>query len=97
VPDGLNRYSTVTGDTYVYNGRGNLQSDGTHTYANDVENRLLSASGPTAVTLSYDPLGRLQQTTAGSTITQFLYDGTTGCGVRRIWQRATTLVLHDPP
>jgi len=37
---------------------------------------LLSASGPTAVTLGYDPLGRLQQTTAGGTVTQYLYDGT---------------------
>jgi hypothetical protein len=35
-----------------------------------------SASGPTAITLSYDPLGRLQQTTAGTATTQFLYDGT---------------------
>jgi RHS repeat-associated protein len=76
VPDGLNRYAQVGGATYAYDGRGNLTSDGTNTYTYDVENRLLSASGPTAVTLTYDPLGRLQQTTAGTTVTQFLYEGT---------------------
>jgi hypothetical protein len=37
-------------------------------------NRLTSASAPTAITLTYDPLGRLQQTVAGSTTT-LLYDG----------------------
>ena len=40
-----------------------------------MENRLVSASGATAATLSYDPLGRLNTTTAGSVATQFLYDG----------------------
>ena len=37
---------------------------------------MLSASAPTAVTLSYDPTGRLNQTVASSTTTQYLYDGT---------------------
>jgi RHS repeat-associated protein len=76
VPDGLNRYVQVGGANYGYDGRGNLTSDGTNTYTYDVENRLLTASGPTPVTLLYDPLGRLQQTTAGANVTQFLYEGT---------------------
>jgi RHS repeat-associated protein len=76
VADGLNRYSTVAGSAFAYDARDNLQSDGVNTYSYDVENRLLSASGPTAVTLGYDPLGRLQETTAGGTVTQYLYDGT---------------------
>ena len=75
VPDGLNRYASVNGVEYYYDGRGNLTSDGTNTYTFDVENRLLWASSPTAVTLSYDPLGRLQQTTANSTTTRFVYEG----------------------
>ena len=76
VPDGLNRYATVAGTTYAYSdGRGNMTSDGTNSYTYDVENRLLTASGPTAVILSYDPLGRLQQTMVGTTPTQYLYDG----------------------
>lgn len=75
-PDGLNRYANVSGATYTYDLRGNLISDRTNTYSYDVENRLLSASGPTAVNLTYDPLGRLQQTQTSSATTQFLYAGT---------------------
>jgi RHS repeat-associated protein len=74
-PDGLNRYSNVSGSNYNYDGRGNLQSDGGRTFTYDVENRLLSVSGATPLTLSYDPLGRLSQTTSGTAVTQFLYDG----------------------
>lgn len=76
VPNGLNRYLTVGGVSYGYDTRGNMTSDGTNTYSYDVENRLLTASGPTAVTFGYDPLGRLQSTTVGSTPTQYLYSGT---------------------
>jgi RHS repeat-associated protein len=77
VSDGLNRYTTVGGATLGYSdGRGNLTSDGTNSYSYDVENHLLSASGPTAVNMSYDPLGRLQSTAVGAAATQFLYSGT---------------------
>jgi RHS repeat-associated protein len=76
VTNGLNQYATVAGATYVYDARGNLTSDGTNAYTYDVENRLLTASGPTAVTLGYDPLGRLQSTTVSATATQYLYSGT---------------------
>lgn len=41
----------------------------------DAENRLVSASGAKAAALSYDPLGRLFQTSGGGVTTQFLYDG----------------------
>jgi RHS repeat-associated protein len=42
----------------------------------DAENRLVSASGAKTAALSYDPLGRLFQTSGGSAgTTQFLYDG----------------------
>jgi RHS repeat-associated protein len=75
-PNGLNQYSAVGGVTYGYDTRGNMTSDGTNSYTYDVENRLLTASAPTAVTLSYDPLGRLQQAMVGATPTQYLYDGT---------------------
>jgi RHS repeat-associated protein len=77
VPNGLNQYATVGGTAYSYTDlRGNLISDGTNSYTYDVENRLLTASGPTAVSLAYDPLGRLQSTTVGATATQYLYSGT---------------------
>jgi hypothetical protein len=36
---------------------------------------LLTGSAPTPVSLSYDPLGRLQTSTASGATTNFLYDG----------------------
>ena len=75
VANGLNQYASVAGHSFSYDARGNLTSDGTRSFTYDVENRLLSeAGGSQAVILSYDPLGRLQQTAASST-TQFLYWG----------------------
>jgi RHS repeat-associated protein len=76
VPDGNNRYATVAGVAFSYDGRGNLTSDGTRSFTYDVENRLLTETGGgPGLTLTYDPLGRLYQTTSGSTVTQFLYEG----------------------
>ncbi|MBX3696143.1 MAG: hypothetical protein KF790_13335, partial [Steroidobacteraceae bacterium] len=71
----LNQYSSVGGTTYTYDARGNLTSDGSRTFGYDVENHLTSVAGPVSLTLAYDPLGRLRQTTQGSMVTQFLYDG----------------------
>jgi RHS repeat-associated protein len=73
--NGLNQYITVNGTTYTHDARGNLTSDGSRTFAYDVENRLTSVSGSASMTLTYDPLGRLRQTVAGTTTTQFVYDG----------------------
>ena len=50
-------------------------SEGATTYTYDIENRLTGAGTTPAVTLTYDPLGRLAQVTKGSSTTQFLYDG----------------------
>ena len=72
--DGLNRDAAIVASS-GYDANGNLTNDGARAFTYDIENRLLTASAPTAVTLSYDPLGRLQQTVAGSTTTTFLYDG----------------------
>ncbi len=74
-PNGLNQYATVAGRTYAYDPRGNLSSNGRASYTYDPENRLLSASGPTPVTLTYDPLGRLATTAANGATTSFLFDG----------------------
>jgi YD repeat-containing protein len=71
VPDGLNRYASVGGTAYAYDGRGNLTSDGSRSFTYDLENHLLSVSGSSAMTLSYDPLGRLLTTTSGGTTTRF--------------------------
>ena len=74
--NGLNQYTGAGPKSFTYDANGNLTSDGGTTYAYDVENRLISASGSTTATLTYDPLGRLFQTSGGASgTTQFLYDG----------------------
>jgi RHS repeat-associated protein len=45
------------------------------TYTYDVENRMLTASGPAASTLSYDPLGRLWRLATTAKTIEFVYDG----------------------
>jgi len=73
--DGLNRYSAVGGTAFSYDDRGNLTGDGTWSYSYDLENRLVSVSGPASVTLDYDPVGRLAEVESGGGSTAFLYDG----------------------
>ncbi len=78
--NGLNQYTgTNTGATFTYDANGNLTTDGTTTYAYDIENRLVTARGEKEANLIYDPMGRLFETNANSslaqTTTQFLYDG----------------------
>ena len=73
--DGLNRYTAVAGTPFTYDDRQNLTGDGDNTYGYDHENRLTTVSGVSAMTLAYDPLGRLKQTVSGATTTRFLYDG----------------------
>ncbi|MDB5480309.1 MAG: repeat protein [Caulobacteraceae bacterium] len=65
----------MAGVTQTYDPFGNLTSDGTRTFTYDTENRLLTETGPVTLALSYDPLGRLQQSVINGTTTQFLYDG----------------------
>jgi RHS repeat-associated protein len=71
--NGLNQYSAAGGATFGYDANGNLTSDGSRTYAYDIENRMVSTS--TGATLAYDPLGRLFQVTGGGNTTRFVYDG----------------------
>lgn len=73
--DGLNRDAAIAGSAGGYDARGNLTFDGVRSFTYDLENRLLSESGPTSASLSYDPLGRLNQTVINGAVTQFLYAG----------------------
>ena len=78
VSNGLNQYESVWGWNYDYDDNGNLTSDGTHTYAYDVENRLVEVSGPDHnARLRYDPLGRLFEVADanGNPIRRNVYDG----------------------
>ena len=86
-PNGLNQYGAAGPATFCYDANGNLTSDGTMVYQYSVENQLVQANAATSTgcptnpgmmtaTLSYDPLGRLYQTTNGASVTtQLLYDG----------------------
>ncbi len=81
--NGLNQYTQLTSGSTVapiYDLNGNMKSDGSTAFSYDVLNRMISASGPKTsgltVALSYDPKGRLFQTSGGASgTTQFLYDG----------------------
>jgi RHS repeat-associated protein len=70
--NGRNQYTAAGAITPTYDARGNLTSAGSVTYGYSSENRLTSATG--GVTLSYDPLGRLYQTTGAAT-TRLGYEG----------------------
>jgi RHS repeat-associated protein len=74
VPDGLNRYSTVNGQSISYDTNGNMTYDGGQTLGYDLENHLVASTG-TSANLKYDPEGRLYEYTSGGVTTQFVYDG----------------------
>lgn len=73
VRNGLNQYTSVGVNAYQYDQNGNLTSDGVKAYSYDLENRLITAGSD--VSLSWDPLGRLQAVTGAGSRTKFLYDG----------------------
>ncbi|HEV2364245.1 MAG TPA: RHS repeat-associated core domain-containing protein [Caulobacteraceae bacterium] len=76
-PDTFNQYAQINSNSSTYDGRGNNTYDAltTHSFTYDLQNRLLSGSAPTAVTLTYDPVDRLNTSTAGSATTTFLFAG----------------------
>lgn len=76
--NGLNQYTSVSGQGYCYDANGNLTADGVYVYLYDIENRLvemrvqgvgnsnclsLSYTGQAKAQLRYDPYGRLYETT----------------------------------
>jgi RHS repeat-associated protein len=74
--NGLNQYTAVAGAGYDYDANGNLTSDGGNTYTYDAENRLVSSTLSGGTSITYDPLGRLWQTSSPvHGTTQFVYDG----------------------
>jgi RHS repeat-associated protein len=74
--NGLNQYATAGSATFTYDANGNLTGDGTNSYGYDVENRMISATSAVgAITLKYDPLGRLWQFAFPAKTLEFTYDG----------------------
>jgi RHS repeat-associated protein len=73
--NGLNQYTGAGASAMTYDANGNLMSSGTTGYIYDVENRLVGVTGSSVAELSYDPMGRLFQTSvSGGSVTQFLHD-----------------------
>jgi len=101
--NGLNQYTVAGGATFGYDGNANLTSDGTRTFAYDVENRLVSTTGGASATLRYDPLGRLYEVSGASGTTRFLNDSdalvgeydTSGNLLRR-YAHGADLAADDP-
>lgn len=74
--NGLNQYTSAGSAAFTYDANGNLASDGSNNYVYDAENRLVSMTTGSGTALTYDPLGRLWQSSSSSYgITQFLHDG----------------------
>ncbi len=74
--NGLNQYTSVSGQSYCYDANGNLTRDDTYAYLYDIENRLVEMrslvagacptntsgyTGQLKAKLRYDPLGRLHE------------------------------------
>lgn len=93
-PNGLNQIAAIQGINFAYDANGNL-TRGAATYGYDVENKLRSASGPTPVTLNYDPLGRLFATNSPAA-TQMLYDGNDLVAEYDAAGNRTKLYVHGP-
>ncbi len=76
LPNNLNQYSTVGGQSLSYDLNGNLKSFDGWLYSYNAHNRLTSANkGDTSLSLEYDATGRLNSSTVYGTKTTFLYDG----------------------
>lgn len=95
--NGLNQYNNISGTNLQYDPAGNLTSDGEHTYLYDTENRLISKSGGgSTVSLKYDPLGRLYETSGSSGTRRFLYDGDELIGEYNTGGTLTDRYVHGP-
>jgi RHS repeat-associated protein len=81
--NGLNQYITVGTNSPAHDPNGNMTWDGCTLYGYDILNRMTSASATQSAScaaktlnLTYDPKGRLYQTSGGASgTTQYLYDG----------------------
>ena len=78
--DGLNRDAGLAALSDGYDANGNVTHDARWKYSYDIDNKLTTVTDPStsavALSLAYDPTGRLRsQTVDGTTTTLFLWDG----------------------
>jgi len=93
--NGLNQYATAGSASFTYDDNGNLTGDGTNSYGYDVENRMTSATTAIgAITLKYDPLGRLWQYAFPTKTWEYTYDG--DAMVMAVNPNATLKFVHGP-
>ena len=96
VANGLNQLTAAGALALTYDARGNLTASGTSLYTYTSENFL--KSGPGGATLSYDPFGRLYQTSMGTapSTTRFLYDGVDMIGEYNSANALLRRYVHGP-
>ncbi|WP_157082242.1 RHS repeat-associated core domain-containing protein [Sphingomonas pruni] len=93
--NGLNQYAIAGSASFTYDDNGNLTGDGTNSYSYDVENRMISATTAIgAITLKYDPLGRLWQYAFPTKTWEYTYDG--DAMVMAVNPNATVKIVHGP-
>ncbi len=91
--NGLNQLTQSGPVPLGYDARGNLTSSGSDIFAYSSENFLTSKQG--AVSLAYDPLGRLYQT-SGAAVTRFAYDGVDLIGEYNQHAQLQRRYVHGP-
>ncbi|WP_196138969.1 RHS repeat domain-containing protein [Aliikangiella sp. G2MR2-5] len=71
----LNQYTQIAGKSLRYDLNGNLEGYDGWSYSYNAHNRLISgAASGKSLTLKYDAIGRLNQSTYNGSSTKFLYD-----------------------
>lgn len=71
----MNAYTTVDNETMQYDGKGNMTSDGTHTYQYNYRNRMISVDNGSIATYQYDALDRRICKTITTDTIQYYYRG----------------------
>jgi len=61
-------------DGYCYDAAGNLLNDGTHSYAYDAENRIISVDGGQTATYTYNASGQRSRKVSSAGTVDYLYD-----------------------
>jgi RHS repeat-associated protein len=70
-----NRIASVNGTAFSYDAGGNVTGDGARAYIYDSENRVVSVSGLSSESYSYDAWNRRVKKVAGGVVTHYIWEG----------------------
>jgi RHS repeat-associated protein len=70
-----NRIASVNGTAFGYDASGNVTGDGASTYAYDAESRIVSVSGLSSESYSYDVDNRRRKKVVGGVVTHYIWEG----------------------